>query len=274
MSDEPVRRQPDLLTVAPRAEKPCYFLSLKVENVRSFGSPQTLDLSDGHDRPSQWTILLGDNGSGKTTLLQSLAAIVPRDFSKPSDSPEQPSRKTYVPEVLLPVDGERYRTFLRFGSGTLRISALLAHGAKLNEKEARSSRHQVSVELNRGGGGSIGGGTSSHTQEFEDLLVYGYGAARRIGFTSLSEARDNDPRATLFDENCSLLNAEEWLLQADYAAEKSKDPKAVERLQRIKDILVRLLPDVDELRIRPSGTQTPFVEAQTPYGWVMMRALS
>jgi hypothetical protein len=92
--------------------------------------------------------------------------------------------------------------------------------------------------------------------------------------TALSEARDNDPRATLFDENCALLNAEEWLLKADYAAAKSSDPKADERLRRIKEILVRLLPDVDDLRIEPSGVQTPTVEAHTPYGWVMMRALS
>ncbi len=128
---------------------------------------------------------------------------------------------------------------------------------------------RVSVELD-----APGGAGSASFREFKHLLVYGYGAARRIGFTSLSDARETDPVVTLFDENCSLLNAEEWLLQADYAAEKSKDPKAEERLECIKDILVRLLPDVDELRIKPSGTQTPFVEAHTPYGWVMMRALS
>lgn len=115
---------------------------------------------------------------------------------------------------------------------------------------------------------------SGYSPAIKNLHVYGYGAARRIGLTALSEARHSDPVATLFDENCSLFNVEEWLLKADYAAEKSKDPKADERLQRIKDILVRLLPDVDELRIKPSGTQTPFVEAHTPYGWVMMRALS
>ena len=63
MAEETVNEQPDLLTVEPQADTPCYFLSLTVENVRSFGPPQTLDLSDGYGRPIQWTILLGDNGS-------------------------------------------------------------------------------------------------------------------------------------------------------------------------------------------------------------------
>ena len=55
--------------------KALYFLSLDVENVRCFGSKQTLDLSDGNGKPAQWTILLGENGTGKSTLLQCLASI-------------------------------------------------------------------------------------------------------------------------------------------------------------------------------------------------------
>ncbi len=238
--------------------------------VRS-GTPQTLDLSDGQGRPTQWTILLGDNGSGKTTLLQTLAAMVPRALSLPSGNQEQPNQKPYVPEIFLSLPREeKYRTFMRVGSGKLKISADLAHGARLDAKVASFRTLAMSVEFDAQGGGSA----RAYPPAFENFLVYGYGAARRIGLTALSEARDSDPRATLFDENCSLLNAEEWLLQADYAAAKSKDPKAEERLERIKEILVRLLPDVDELRIQPGGTQTPFVEARTPYGWVMMRTLS
>ena len=44
-----------------------YFLSLTVENVRCFGPAQTLDLSDGHGRHAQWTVILGENGLGKTS---------------------------------------------------------------------------------------------------------------------------------------------------------------------------------------------------------------
>src|ERR1043165_171112 len=55
--------------------KGCYVLSLSVENVRCFGPKQTLDLSDGHGRPAQWTIILGENGTGKTTLLQGIVSF-------------------------------------------------------------------------------------------------------------------------------------------------------------------------------------------------------
>jgi energy-coupling factor transporter ATP-binding protein EcfA2 len=272
MSEETVNEQPDLLTVESHTETPCYVLDLTVENVRSFGSPQTLDLSDGRGRPIQWTILLGDNGSGKTTLLQSLAAIVPREFSTQTAPAEPSEQKHYVPAIFpLLVPEEKYRTLSRVNTIKFKISAHLTYGAKLEDTEAKHRDLSIMVQIAAQGSGSA---AASYPSELKDFLVYGYGAARRIGLTSLSETRDSDPQATLFDENCSLLNAEEWLLQADYAAEKSKDPKAVKRLERIKEILVRLLPDVAELRIQPSGTRTPFVEALTPYGWVMMRALS
>ena len=43
-----------------------YFLSIELENVRSFSEKQRLDLSDGDGRPRQWTILAGEeNGTGK-----------------------------------------------------------------------------------------------------------------------------------------------------------------------------------------------------------------
>ena len=62
------------MSEAESANNGVYFLSLKLENVRCFGSEQTLNLSDSRDknRPAQWTVILGDNGTGKTTLLEVL----------------------------------------------------------------------------------------------------------------------------------------------------------------------------------------------------------
>src|SRR5262245_24257380 len=54
---------------------PAYVLSLTLENVRCFGSEQTLDLSNGKGKPAPWTIILGENGTGKTTLLQALVSF-------------------------------------------------------------------------------------------------------------------------------------------------------------------------------------------------------
>lgn len=60
-----------------------YFASLEVENVKSFGSKQTLDLRDGKGALSRWTLILGDNGVGKTTLLKCLAWMLPVKFAEP-----------------------------------------------------------------------------------------------------------------------------------------------------------------------------------------------
>jgi hypothetical protein len=269
MAEETVNKQGDLRAADSQADMPCYFLSLTVENVRSFGNRQTLHFSDDGRRPSQWTILLGDNGTGKTTLLQSLASIVPTEYRPPIDSPDQPKLPLHLPEISLLGREEKYRTFMRAGTDKLGIFACLERGAKLEAQDAICRAHVISAIIP-----TEGRTGTAYPAAIENFLVYGYGASRRIGLSALSEVRDSDPRASLFDDNCSLLNAEEWLLQADYAAVKSEDPKAVKRLERIKEILVRLLPDVHELRIQPSGTKTPFVEVHTPYGWVLMRALS
>lgn len=54
-----------------------YFASLEVENVKSFGEKQILDLRDSKGALSPWTLILGDNGVGKTTLLKCLAWMIP-----------------------------------------------------------------------------------------------------------------------------------------------------------------------------------------------------
>ena len=58
----------------PTTPPPAYFLSLSLENVRSFGAKQTISFAREDGRPAQWTIILGDNGVGKTTVLKALAA--------------------------------------------------------------------------------------------------------------------------------------------------------------------------------------------------------
>ena len=226
----------------------------------------------------QWVILLGDNGAGKTTLLQTLAAITPRRLEAATErvgktGPSGKAQQThYIPDIFLshPAD-ERFSSFLRVGAAGFKISAQLAFGAYLTKKDSRLELSTIEAKINNNLGGSS---ASVYPPRIRGFQVYAYGSARRIGKAALSETRDSDPRSTLFDESCPLLNAEEWLLQADYAAERSKEPNAAQRRDRIKQILVRLLPDVYELRIETSATQTAFVEARTPFGWVKMRSLS
>jgi energy-coupling factor transporter ATP-binding protein EcfA2 len=277
MAKKVIGTQPDLIPADSTAkmsehDKPCYFLSLTVKNVRSFSVDQTLDLCQPNERPARWTVLLGDNGVGKTTLLQAIAAMAPRLMPGLTET-AQPSkdiqRRPLVPDLFLRKSIlEESSPFRRVGAAELEIECKLSVGNLLTED---AEHHAVYGRLKQG---KDAGEAVTYPAEIEGFKVYGYGALRRIGRAALSEKRDDDPSATLFDENKPLLNAEEWLLQADYSATKSDSPIAESRRDRIKDVLLRILPDIDAIRIEPNVEKTPVVEVHTFSGWVPLRSLS
>src|SRR5207237_10020584 len=64
---------------------------------------------------------------------------------------------------------------------------------------------------------------------------------------------------------------------AAHAIKKSVDRREAEkRRDEIKDVLINLLPDVDDIRFyRPrSRLLKPSVQVHTPYGWVLIQSLS
>ena len=72
--------RPPAMSNQPTTPPPAYFLSLSLENVRSFGEKQTISFAREDGRPAQWTIILGDNGAGKTTVLKGLAVLRPMKY--------------------------------------------------------------------------------------------------------------------------------------------------------------------------------------------------
>jgi len=112
----------------------------------------------------------------------------------------------------------------------------------------------------------------------KELVVYPYGALRRMGNGSLDNS-NSDRAINLFLEDVSLINAVEWLLQADYAVKSSAaEGKSYfeNRYEKVKNMLIDLLPDVGNIRTKPiTKTQSkPAIEFETPYGWVSLRDLS
>lgn len=266
--------------------RPTYFLSLDVENVRCFGPRQTLDLSNGNGRPAQWTIILGDNGVGKTTLLQTLVAVTP-----------------HISTLSSSLEGTKY-VAPRFGESRIDFyDWKLARDIKNKSLKSRlpiknklqyefSANFFVDARLTDGKGGrkvadfgitafEFGfGWTAELYSELNEANCFGYGASRRMGKTSLSEKGEDDPIASLFSDDAELLNAEEWLLQADYAAHAASNAstrkQAEKRRDEIKDVLINLLPDVEDIRFvqLTEKQMKPGVEVKTPYGWVSIRDLS
>ncbi len=242
-----------------------YFLSLTVGNVRCFGEePQTLDLSDGDGRPARWTVLLGDNGTGKTTLLQLMAKyVISRNICALKDA--SPVRL-----------GFGNSSMVRYGSETkARMRVELRTGGKLTDAGSATQSEAYTMILISGPSVKRHGGRPD--SRIQPMLACAYGAWRSLGASSLADTRDQLGVENLFADTEPLRNAEEWLLQLDYAASKKSAIQArkKEELQRVKALLVELLPDVDSIRISvPSDEHpSPYVEFKTPYGWVPLRQL-
>jgi predicted ATP-binding protein involved in virulence len=260
--------------------EPFYFLSLEIEKVLCFKDSQILNLSNDQGSPAQWTVILGDNGVGKTTLLRCLAVI----------ESSQESIQGHDLQILMTGPGSQnidlWQEGGSLGRSSARILNRLAVGAKLSSQINHPSHdtskriQEIKPEIFFASSRLIEvkcEPTEDAWAKLMGFVRYGYGATRRMGKTSLTEASTNNSES-LFSDDASLINAEEWLLQTDYAA-RSASGKTHDRLQaqlhQIIDILKRILPDVEDIRITPADEEIPRPRAEflTPYGWVRLSSL-
>jgi hypothetical protein len=246
-----------------------YFLSLELENVRCFSEKQVLDLSDGQGRPARWTILLGENGTGKTTALQLLEIfdLAFKPFAEMFTTQHAEGTTNYLPSNALIVEGiTRSPNGLR-----ARFSIKALDGLNLTSSNRIAALYESEFSCDSKD-------MTTYTTNFHNPpKCYAYGAGRRLGVSSLyREESDREPKGVFF-EDAKLFNAEEWLLRLDYSASK---PSGIQkhlkkRLELAKDVLIKVLPDVDEIRFTSPTEEkpTPGVEFKTLYGWVPLRRL-
>ncbi|MBD2334418.1 AAA family ATPase [Desertifilum sp. FACHB-866] len=255
---------------------------MEVEGVLCFKDRQVLDLSDGNGRPAQWTVILGDNGVGKTTLLRCLAGMECK-FKKDSESNEEDKKELAYPLLFSPSENiltwQSYRDIkqnskiLAFISIDINLTSLEESGIVSNA--IQHSWQTDSLEIRP---------SFSYIQESSDderlrgLVCYGYGATRKIGEASISESLNHENSASLFSEKIALINAEEWLLQTNYAtllASGEMRDRFQNQFDRIVEILKSILPDVEDIRIAPTDLEIPRPRAEflTPYGWVRLSSL-
>jgi AAA domain len=221
---------------------PVYFASIEVENVLCFKSPQKLDLCDANGNPARWTVILGDNGVGKTTILRCLVGMEPK----------------YVHSInggYLSINGEYLLCPRLFKDSSWRIqSSFLSDDTSIRadfiEDHFLTTKKSKFFILKNSC--AIFGKEGEHvsTDVRNTLNLYGYGANRQAGKTSLSETLSSDRTLTLFSDNETLINAEEWLLQADYAIARSDSntSKFQKTFDIVRDTLLQLLPEVTDIR--------------------------
>ena len=234
--------------------KSIYFKSLSISNLRCFKDRQKVNFyckgDDGDNKVSRWNVILGENGIGKTSILRALALTI----ANPSIG------KQWQGEIP-------WQSFHRSGS---HLNPLLDYEVMYNNDE------QLKFELEISG---IGPGFSiykKHLTSFasikENLVLFGYGASRRIGNKGI--ASDNDFSAkSLFKDNVELINAEEWLVQADYLTTKnSKYGKLKEKV--IDAIRIIMKHEVTDISIGVNSKNRPEVLFKTSYGEVPLHELS
>ena len=266
---------------------PVYFSALELENVRCFGECQSLFLADGDGNPVQWTLILGDNGVGKTTLLQCLA------WMRPVRS-DVKSGLVSLESALSNEENSTLHSLIRIGPDvTARLKASFSVGRTIRSQNRLEDTEDVRTGIVlRSKGGRLEQAkklklTRFKSAEFQrifpsDLVIFAYGATRRSGTLKLETGELSDSLASIFRSSAELYDAEDMLLNLDYRAAKSSSERDRRRLQKVKQVLATVLPDVgNEENIHILGPEIPGSSSEpsgvrftTPYGAVQLADLS
>ena len=233
-----------------------WFKSISLENVRSFGTKQTINFTDKEGNAARWNVILGDNGTGKTTVLKGLfltnlsisvrgevnhdpfnSHSLLRGFDKESILGLVYDKEPYSGSIVgIKLSGNLYNNALTVIWGT-EASNLVGH-----------------IDSVRG----------------SKISVHGYGANRLVSEMSLRETGSS--ALSLFDEKVSLIAAETWLMDAEFVS--LKKPELIKHYNTVKTILLKLFGnEITDFETRVDFVD-PVVYCKTNYGDVRMRELS
>ncbi|MCK5056362.1 MAG: AAA family ATPase [Candidatus Aminicenantes bacterium] len=238
------------------ADSSCYFLSLKVKNVSCFGKAQPLNLTYKDGSPARWTVIIGDNGMGKTTLLRSLVGITPYNI-------EEVYSMVFASKNLgwnFPRDHEKAE-----------VEATFSIGYKFTSPEEAGITGKRWFKGNMTNWDKKQDPDTKSGYPWSRFVCHAYGASRRMGKSGLTNYKHRFMAASLFDDDAPLINAEDWLLQADYISAKEK--KYLSYKKQVENIILNLLPDVKNIDYH-IDKRVSKVLFETSFGWVGIDDLS
>lgn len=220
-----------------------WFAGISLENVRCFGKKQSIQFVGKNGKACQWNLILGDNGAGKSTVLMGLCASLD------------------VIDSIYPTPDY----FIRTGASSAQIGILA--------ETSSAVRLGGSLKFRADTDKSVG---SSFASDFRDAMLstplFAYGAKRRMSVEGISGSQKMKIASLWFD--APVLNAEEWLAQAELISLKDNSQKNL--FERVKTMLLRLFEgEIRDIKIEVNGGPKKInVLFQTHYGWVPLHELS
>jgi len=266
--------------MGPNSNQPMYFSYLELENVKCFSGKQVLDLKNTDGTISPWTLILGNNGLGKTTLLKCLAWMTAVE-----ETDETKKKEANIPEGMIALkpaldelyDDSEYEHLARIGSEvTTVVSAQLTIGCPLKQlpRPEQIIKYSIEIKTEKGELQDIKPSLFP-VKEFSTPVIYAYSAGRHMELKNIDRSELFDPVSNLFSESGELLDATEQLLNQDHAA-LQENPKGKETalLEKIKSILVDLLPGVIGIESITVHAKEREVKIQTKDGAIPLNDLS
>jgi energy-coupling factor transporter ATP-binding protein EcfA2 len=252
------------------ASAAAWLASIELENVRCFRDRQVVPFTTAGGEKAQWTLLLGENGTGKSTLLQICAMLMPRRW-------EPDTEGAFRARSLMSEEHQADWSWPRRASSSHEVVTRVALSLRKGEWGAR---WPWKIETD---GGAWSTGAEELFPAFKSPppvpLCLSY-APYRSPWAFLPEDTSPNRARGLFIGFTKLRHPGLWFKDRTFAAvnpdsneESRKNATVV--LERVRTTLLRLLPDISDLRIDTEleGRGANRLRAHTPYGWVDIDSL-
>jgi tetratricopeptide (TPR) repeat protein len=164
---------------------------------------------------SPWIFITGDNADGKTSVLQALA--IGLSGTKDAENLLNQADTDCKIDVEISVEEQSQLRHFYWAEDHWRLEDVLT-GAAVNP--------------------------------CDNLLGYGPARLDMQGERSLKDEREqNGPLHSLLQQNGNLLNIESWLKDQALELTKAKDEAIFQRMEKVKALLVKLMPNVSAIKI-------------------------